>query len=95
MASLIFNPGREEVCFALAVQNITVPATGARIHVGTASEFRPIAVHPTLNGSGTASGRTFASRMPIPGIIRNPETCYVNVHALPVYGSGVVRGQLG
>jgi hypothetical protein len=95
MAGLTFNPGREEVCFALVVQNITLPATGAHIHRGTVSEYRPIAVRLTPNGSGTASGRTFASRTLIPGIIRNPETYYVNVHTLPLYESGTVRGQLG
>ena len=96
VATLRLNPGQEEVCFDLAVTNITLPATGAHIHVGSVTDFGPIVVHLTAPGtSGTSSGCVPADRALLLDIIHNPEQYYVNVHTLPLYGAGAVRGQLG
>ena len=95
-AVLRLNPGQEEVCWEIQVSNITLPATGAHIHRGTATQFGGIVVHLTApDESGTSSGCTFATRELILEIIQNPENFYVNVHTLPLYGAGAVRGQLG
>jgi hypothetical protein len=95
-ASLTFNPGREEVCFELSVSNITLPATGAHIHSGTATQSGGVVVHLIApDGTGTSSGCVSADRELIVDIIRNPENYYVNVHTLPMYAAGAVRGQLG
>jgi hypothetical protein len=94
-ASLTLNPGQEEVCFELSVSNITLPTTGAHIHVGTASEFGPVVVGLTPpDTSGTSSGCVSADRDLILAIIQNPENYYVNVHTVPLYAAGAVRGQL-
>ena len=94
-ASITLNPGQGEVCFEITVSNITLPATGAHIHVGTATEFGPVVVGLTPpDASGTSSGCVSADRDLIKAIIQNPENYYVNVHTLPLYGAGAVRGQL-
>ncbi len=94
-AHLRLNPGTGEVCFELSVANITLPATGAHIHVGSATEAGPVVVPLTPPGpTGTSSGCVEADRELILAIIRNPENYYVNVHTLPLYGAGAVRGQL-
>lgn len=94
-ASLTLNPGQEEVCFELSVSNITLPTTGAHIHVGTATQFGPVVVGLTPPGtSGTSSGCVSADRDLILAIIKNPENYYVNVHTVPLYAAGAVRGQL-
>jgi hypothetical protein len=95
-ASLRLNPGQEEICFELSVQNITLPATGAHIHVGTSTQAGPVVVPLTPPGaSGTSSGCVSVDRALIKAIIQHPENYYINVHTLPLYGAGALRGQLG
>src|SRR5215211_4437604 len=54
-ASLRLNPGQEEICFELSVSNITLPATGAHIHVGPTTDPGPVVVPLTPPGaSGTS-----------------------------------------
>jgi hypothetical protein len=94
-AVIRLNPGKEEVCWEIQVSNITLPATAAHIHVGTATEFGPVVVGlGAPNASGVSTGCTSADRNLILAIIQNPENYYVNVHTLPLYGAGAVRGQL-
>ena len=94
-AVIRLNPGQEEVCFELSVSNITLPATGAHIHVGSATQFGGVVVGLVPPGaSGTSSGCVSADRDLIKAIMQNPENYYVNVHTVPLYGAGAVRGQL-
>ena len=94
-ALLRLNPGQEEVCFEISVSNITLPATGAHIHRGTASEAGPVVVGLIPpDTSGTSSGCVTATRELITEILRNPEGFYVNVHTVPLYAAEAVRGQL-
>jgi hypothetical protein len=94
-AVIRLNPGQEEVCWEITVAGITLPATGAHIHVGTATEFGPVVVGLIPPGvSGSSSGCTSADRDLIKAIIQNPEHYYVNVHTVPLYAAGAVRGQL-
>jgi hypothetical protein len=95
-AVLRLNPGQEEVCFEISVSNITLPTTGAHIHRGTATQAGPVVVGLIPpDTSGTSSGCVLANRELVSEILRNPEDFYVNVHTLPLYGAGAVRGQLG
>jgi len=84
------------VCFEITVSDITLPATGAHIHVGTVTEAGPIVVPLTPpDASGFSSGCVEdVSRELIKNIIQNPEAYYVNVHTLPGFAAGAVRGQL-
>lgn len=95
VALVTLNQGQEEICFSIAVSGITLPATGAHIHLGDATESGPVVVALTPpDESGTSSGCVFAEAELIKAIRQNPEEYYVNIHTLPLYGAGAVRGQL-
>ncbi len=89
------NPGQEEVCFDLEVSGLTgLTVSGAHIHRAPAGEPGPIVVPLTAPTTGASSGCVHADRELILAIIRNPEAYYVNVHAVPGFGPGAIRGQL-
>lgn len=95
-ATITLNHGQGEVCWEIHVSDITLPATGAHIHIGTVTQFGGVVVALTApDATGHSSGCTSADRELIKAIIQNPEGYYVNVHTLPLYGAGAVRGQLG
>ena len=95
LAILRLNPGTQQVCFDITVENITLPATGAHIHEAPAGSPGPIVVPLTApDETGHSSGCVEADRDEILEIIREPEDYYVNVHTLPNFGAGAVRGQL-
>jgi CHRD domain len=93
-AKITVNPGQGEICYELRVEDITLRATGAHIHVGTADESGDVVVPLTApDESGSSSGCADVSRELALAIIRNPENYYVNVHTSD-FPSGAVRGQL-
>jgi hypothetical protein len=95
LAVLRLNPGQGQVCFDIRVENITLPTTGAHIHEAPAGSPGPIVVPLTApDESGSSRGCVEADREEILEIIRQPEDYYVNVHTLPDFGPGAVRGQL-
>jgi hypothetical protein len=88
------------LCFAIAVDNITLPATAAHIHQGAADVAGPIVVFftpPQPFGSGVAGASagclTDVSRSLLRAIASDPGGFYVNVHTTDFPG-GAVRGQL-
>jgi hypothetical protein len=94
-ASLTFNPGLEQVCFELSVEDITLPATAAHIHGGPVTAPGPIVVPLTApDATGESSGCVSADRTLILSIMRNPQDYYVNVHNTD-FPPGALRGQLG
>jgi hypothetical protein len=93
-ASLTLNPGQGEVCFEISVSNITLPAIGAHIHIGSATVAGPVVVGLTPpDASGTSSGCVAASQDLLIAILQNPENYYVNVHTTD-FPAGAIRGQL-
>jgi hypothetical protein len=95
-AWLSLNQGQGEVCFAIVVANITLPTTGAHIHRAPAGSPGPVVVPLTAPDiTGTSSGCvTGVSEELIKEIRQSPSEFYVNVHTLPLYAAGAVRGQL-
>ena len=94
-ATLRLNQGQGTISFEISVTNITLPAIGAHIHVGTATEAGPVVVHLTPPDlSGHSSGEVSVDADLIKAIRQNPENYYVNVHTTPLYEAGAVRGQL-
>jgi hypothetical protein len=94
IAILRLNPGAEQVCFQLLVEDITLPAAAAHIHEAPAGDPGPVVVGLAApNASGEASGCVSADRELILDIILNPAEYYVNVHTSD-FPAGAVRGQL-
>jgi hypothetical protein len=93
-ATLKLNQGRGKVCFVLTASNITLPATGAHIHVGAAGVAGGIVVPLTPpDASGISGGCVDAPRATIKAIKKNPSGYYVNVHTSD-FPAGAIRGQL-
>lgn len=94
IAILRLNPGQEQVCFELFVENITLPASAAHIHEAPAGVAGPVVRGLAApNANGEASGCVPLDRDEIMEIILEPEEYYVNVHTSD-YPAGAVRGQL-
>lgn len=91
-ADLRVNPGAEQVCVDLVVQDIA-PATAAHIHKAPVGEPGPVVVPLTAPSNGTSSDCYFADRELALDILQNPEDYYVNVHNAE-FTAGAVRGQL-
>jgi hypothetical protein len=93
-AKIRLNPDDGEVCFNLSVSGITLPATAAHIHVGTADVAGPVVIGLAgPDASGNAKGCVSADPALIKAIGQNPEGYYVNVHNVD-FPAGALRGQL-
>lgn len=93
-ATIRLNQGQGKVCFFLTASNITLPATGAHIHVGASTAFGDVVV--TLippNATGVSFGCVSAPRDLITAIRKNSSNYYVNVHTSD-FSAGAIRGQL-
>ena len=89
-ASLVINPGKNQVCWALATEGID-DITAARIHRGAPTVAGPIAV--VLPLPAVAATCTTVPREILQAILKNPSNYYVNVHNAE-YKDGALRGQL-
>ena len=90
------NYGQMEICYVIEVENVTLPAVGAHIHVAPPTDPGPVVV-PLNNpdASGHASGcAEVADAALLKNILQHPEQYYVNIHTLPGFAAGAVRGQL-
>jgi hypothetical protein len=95
-ATITLNQGTGTVCWSIQVEDITLPATAAHIHVAPAGDPGPVVVGlsaPDANGvsSGCVSDVDPAL---IKAIRQNPSQYYVNVHTTD-FPAGALRGQLG
>ena len=95
-ALLTINHGKQQVCWELTVDDITLPATASHIHHAAPGVRGAIVVGlGAPNANGTASGCVSGvDRALLRDILTNPGDYYVNVHTSD-YPAGAVRGQLG
>jgi hypothetical protein len=94
-AVLTLNRGTGEVCWHIAVEDITLPALAAHIHeapVGVPGDV--VVTLGAPDASGVSTGCTTADRALVKDIAKNPSEYYVNVHNSDFPG-GALRGQLG
>jgi hypothetical protein len=94
-ALITLNEGQSEVCWDLAVSNLTLPATASHIHAAPPGVRGAIVVFLSApNATGAAVGCTSGvDRDLIRDILQNPESYYVNVHTTD-FAPGAIRGQL-
>lgn len=95
VAGILLTPRKGQVCWAIAVSGIELPATAAHIHSGRAGQTGGIVVFLSApDADGIASGCTDGIHPTIlRHIKRRPHKYYVNVHNSE-FPSGALRGQL-
>jgi hypothetical protein len=97
-ADITLNQGEGEVCFDLSWSDIDGTVVAAHIHVGPAGVAGPVVVgllSGALAGTDGVSGCVNADVGLIKAIRKDPSSYYVNVHSVPNFPAGAVRGQLG
>ena len=96
-ASIRTLAGLGQICYLLNVSKITLPATAAHIHRGSAGVAGPpvVGLKPPTGTATTGSSRgcVAAPRTLVVAILANPSNYYVNVHTTD-FPDGAVRGQL-
>lgn len=93
-AALRLDLAKSQICYELKVVDIPLPATGAHIHRGLATESGGVVVLLTAPGTtGTSSGCTAVTHELAQEILSNPAQFYVNVHTTD-RPAGALRGQL-
>lgn len=95
-AVLTFNQGQGTLTYEITVSGIDGTISGAHIHRAPEGVAGPVVIPLTApaTGNSTSSGVVSVSKALIKDIRQNPEDYYINVHSVPLYGPGAVRGQL-
>jgi hypothetical protein len=96
-ADFQLNQGQGRICFDLSWENIDGTVVAAHIHLAPVGEPGDIVV-PLFEGmfGGTDSVSDCVDVDPslVKDIRKNPSAYYVNVHSMPMFGAGAIRGQL-
>jgi CHRD domain len=101
LAIVQVNPGTQEVCYTITVENIgtpTEPASGlgaAHIHDrATGGIFVDLETNWTATATGfMTTGCTEADRASIIALLRDPSAYYVNIHT-SAFPGGAIEGNL-
>jgi hypothetical protein len=93
--AMTINPGQGLLCYELSVEDVDGTISGAHIHRAPAGSPGGVVVPLTAPVSGASSGCVPVAAELLREIRKDPAAFYVNVHSLPSYGPGAVRGQLG
>ena len=94
-AVITINDEANQLCLALQFANVTIPTSGLHIHIAPPESPGPIVVpfaNPTSNQSYQCV--TVANEALLDDIAANPHKYYINLHTLPGFGPGAIRGQL-
>ncbi|HEY1278411.1 MAG TPA: CHRD domain-containing protein [Acidimicrobiales bacterium] len=95
-AVITIEPNTSQICWFIAVSGLEEAPILAHIHQGPVTSFGPVVVNlfpplPPQNGTSTGCV-TDTTNAPL--IAANPAGFYVNVHTLPSWPAGAIRGQL-
>ena len=94
---LIVNPNTDTVCFLTRWRDIDGTVVAAHIHNGVAGVPAGVVV-PLFAGAFDGSDQLrgcVAGMGWTDDINANPAGFYVNIHSVPLFGPGAIRGQLG
>ena len=97
-ADLRLNQGRERICFDISWADVDGTVFAGHIHVGPPGVAGPIVVglfEGAFAGTDAVSGCQDVAAATVKAIRKDPAAYYVNVHSLPGFAGGAVRGQLG
>jgi hypothetical protein len=96
-AALTLNQGLGQVCFSMSWADVDGEVFAAHIHEAPAGQAGDIVVPlfaGSFEGTDAVSDCVEADRELIKAIRQDPAEYYVNVHSLPDFGGGAIRGQL-
>jgi hypothetical protein len=98
-ADLRLNQGQNRVCFDISWADVDGTVFAAHIHIAPPGSPGDIVV-PLFEGSFTGTDSISdcvedVDRDLIKAIRQDPSAYYVNVHSLPDFAGGAIRGQLG
>ena len=94
-AVITIDDASNQLCLALQFVNVSLPTSGLHIHVAPPTAQGPIVVpfaNPTSNQVYQCV--TVADERLLDDIAANPGNYYINLHTLPGFGPGAIRGQL-
>lgn len=92
---ITINDAANQLCVALQFTNVTTPTSGFHIHEAPTTDPGPIRVpfsNPQTNQFYECV--TVVSESLLDDIAANPHKYYINLHTLPGFGPGAIRGQL-
>jgi hypothetical protein len=96
-ADLRLNQGQNRICFDVSWEDIDGTVFAAHIHEAPAGASGPIVVplfDGTFAGADSLSDCVRVERSLVKDIRKHPSAYYVNVHSLPGFPAGAIRGQL-
>jgi len=93
-ATILFDTAKNQVCWAITVEDVTLPATAAHIHKAKIGQAGDVVVPLSApDEDGVALGCATADPALVRDIQANPQNYYVNVHTSD-FPNGALRGQL-
>ena len=93
-AVITINDDTNQLCLVLQFANVSLPTSGLHIHEAGVNDPGPIRVpfsNPTTNQHVEC---VTAAEARLDDIAANPGNYYINLHTLPGFGPGAIRGQL-
>ncbi len=94
-AVITIRDDNNQLCLSLQFWNVTIPTTGLHIHLAPPTAAGPVVV-PFANPTTyqTYQCVTVANEALLDEIAANPGNFYINLHTLPGFAAGAIRGQL-
>ena len=94
-AVITITDATNQLCLALQFTNVTLPTTGLHIHIAPPTAPGPVVVPFTPPATNQVyQCVTVPDEALLDNIAANPQQYYINLHTLPLYGAGAIRGQL-
>lgn len=100
-ATIMIEPDNDRVCWVVSWNRIDGTVFASHIHGPADTEHAAGVLIPlfteTFGSTGINRGciESAAIGPILDAIVANPQLYYVNVHSLPDFGPGAIRGQLG